>query len=148
MDVILKQDVEKLGYKDDVVKVKPGFANNYLIPKGLAILANASNRKQHSDVMKQREFKLAKIRQDAEGMASKLEGVKLKIGAKVGETGRIYGSVTTLQVADALKAKGFDVDRKNITLPEDHIKTLGTYTATIALHKDKKANIEFEVVAE
>ncbi|MBA3284318.1 MAG: 50S ribosomal protein L9 [Nitrosopumilus sp.] len=148
MEVILKQDVEKLGYKDDVVKVKPGFARNYLIPQGMAIIANQSNRKQHSDIMKQREFKLAKIRQDADGMAAKLEGVKLQIGAKVGDTGRIYGSVTTIQVADALKAKGYDIDRKNITLPEDHIKTLGTYHATITLHKDKKADVEFEVVAE
>ena len=148
MEVILKQDVEKLGYKDDVVKVKPGFARNYLIPNGMAILANASNRKQHNDVMKQREFKLAKQRQDAEGMASKLEGVKLQIGAKVGDTGKIYGSVTTLQVAEALKAKGFDIERKNISLPEDHIKTLGTYQATVTVHKDTKANIEFEVVAE
>ena len=148
MEVILKQDVEKLGYKDDLVKVKPGYARNFLIPRGLAILANASNKKQHSDIMKQREFKLAKQREDAEAMVSKLEGVKLQIGAKVGDTGRIYGSVTTLQVAEALKSKGFDIERKNITLPEDHIKTLGTYQATVQLHKDTKANVEFEVVAE
>ncbi|MBK6399021.1 MAG: 50S ribosomal protein L9 [Bacteroidetes bacterium] len=148
MDIILKQDLDNLGYADEIVKVRPGYARNFLIPNGLAIIANEENRKVLAETMKQRAHKAQKIKGGAEEQAKKLEAMVIKIGAKVGESGKIYGSVNALQLADALSKLGVEVDRKKIHLDSDHIKTLGTYTAMVNLHKDVKAKVNFEVVAE
>ena len=148
MEIILKQDVDNLGYADEIVKVRPGYARNYLIPRGMAIVATESARKSLNETMKQRAHKAAKIKGDAESVAKQLEAMTLKIATKVGETGKIYGSITALQLADVLAKHGVNVDRKKITLDTDHIKTLGTYTAIVNLHKDVKAKVNFEVVAE
>jgi large subunit ribosomal protein L9 len=148
MDIILKQDLDNLGYADEIVKVRPGYARNFLIPNGLAIIANEENRKVLAETMKQRAHKAQKIKGGAEEQAKKLEAMVIKIGAKVGESGKIYGSVNALQLADALSKLGVEVDRKKIHLDSEHIKTLGAYTAVVNLHKDVKAKINFEVVAE
>jgi large subunit ribosomal protein L9 len=148
MEVILKQDLDNLGYADDVVKVRAGYARNFLIPRGLAIIASESNMKMLTETQKQRSHKAQKIRGDAESVAKQLEAITLKIGAKVGESGKIYGSVNALQIADALSKHNVIVDRKKIQLDTDHIKSLGTYTAIVNLHKDVKAKVTFEVVAE
>jgi len=147
MDVILKQDVKNLGDKDDVVSVKPGYGRNYLLPKGYAILATESARKVLAENLKQAQFKQEKIRKDADAIAAKLESVKLTIGAKAGESGKIFGAINTIQVADALKKEGFDVDRRRITFDAEP-KFLGEYTANINLHKEVKVKVPFEVVAE
>ena len=148
MDSILKQDLDNLGYADEIVKVRPGYARNFLIPNGLAIIANEENRKVLAETMKQRAHKAQKIKGGAEEQAKKLEAMVIKIGAKVGESGKIYGSVNALQLADALSKLGVEVDRKKIHLDSEHIKTLGTYSAVVNLHKDVKAKVNFEVVAE
>ena len=147
MDVILKQDVKNLGDKDDVVSVKPGYGRNYLLPKGYAILATESARKVLAENLKQAQFKQDKIRRDADDIAARLEGVKLTIGAKAGETGKIFGAINTIQVADALKKEGFDVDRRRITFDSEP-KFVGEYTSNINLHKEVKVKVPFEVVAE
>ncbi len=148
MEVILKQDMDNLGYADEIVKVKSGYARNFLFPRGLAIIANEENRKVIAETQKQRAHKAQKIKGDAESMVKQLEAMVIKVGAKVGESGKIYGSVTALQLADALAKHDLIVDRKKIHIDEDHIKALGTYTATVNLHKDVKAKVTFEVVAE
>jgi large subunit ribosomal protein L9 len=148
MEIILKQDVKNLGSKDDIVKVKNGYGRNYLIPNGMAIIANDSNKKQLTEIQKQRAFKEQKLKEEAHKIAKKFETLSVKVGAKAGESGKIFGSVNNIQVADALKKLGIDVDRKNITLKEDAIKNLGTYTATVKLHKEVVVDVEFEVVAE
>lgn len=147
MEVILKQDVKNLGEKDDVVNVKPGYGRNFLIPKGYAILATESARKVLAENIKQAQFKQDKIRKDADAIAAKLEGVKLTIGAKAGESGKIFGAINTIQVADALKKEGFEVDRRRITFNEEP-KFVGEYTAILNLHKEVKVQVPFEVVAE
>src|SRR5688572_4680657 len=126
MEVILKQDVTGLGYKNDVVKVKAGYGNNYLIPNGFALIANDSNKRLTAENVRQAAHKAAKIKQDAEAVAAKVGDLTLELGAKAGETGKIFGAVTALQIADALKAKGFDIDRKKVHLKESP-KQLGTY---------------------
>lgn len=148
MEVILKQDVEHLGYADEVVKVKDGYARNFLIPRGLAIVASESNRKQLNETLKQRAHKLAKVKEDAERTAEALAGKTLKIGAKVGESGKIFGSVNTIQIADAIKALGFEVDRKNIKIKGEAIKNVGKYEAEVAFHREVVRTIPFEVVEE
>ena len=149
MEIILKQDVPSLGYKDDIVTVKHGYARNYLIPKGMAIVANETNRKVLSEVKKQRSFKEEKIRKEAETLAKALESVVLKIGAKAGTSGKIFGSVNTIQIAQALKDQfSYEIDRKMIEIDDDSIKDLGNYKANIRLHKDVKVEIGFEVVPE
>ena len=148
MDIILKQDLDNLGYADEIVKVRPGYARNFLIPNGLAIIANEENRKVLAETMKQRAHKAQKIKGGAEEQAKKLEAMVIKIGAKVGESGKIYGSVNALQLADALSKLGVEVDRKKIHLDSDNIKKHGVYTAMVNLHKDVKAKVNFEVVAE
>src|SRR5215510_13500403 len=145
MEVILKQDLDNLGYADEVVKVKPGYARNYLIPRGLAVIANDATRKVLTETMKQRAHKAQKIKGDAEAVAKQLETLTLKIGMKAGENGKIYGSVTALQIADALAQHNVQVDRKKIQLETDHIKSLGTYSANVTLHKDVKVKVNFEV---
>ncbi len=148
MEVILLQDVNKLGQKDDIVHVKDGYASNYLIPRGLAIAATGSARKMHAENLKQRAHKEEKIRAEAVEMASKLNNVKLVVGAKTSSSGKIFGSVNTIQIAEALKEKGFDIDRKSITLPEDQIKEVGKYKAIVKLHREVRVEVEFEIVAE
>ncbi len=149
MEVILIQDVTNLGYKDDVVKVKNGYGRNYLIPEGYAIMASETNRKIHAENMKQRAFKLEKIKTQAEVLAKGIEDITVKIGAKAGANGKIFGSVNAIQIADALKEQfNYEIDRKKITIEGEHIKELGTYKAKINLHKDVKVEINLEVVAE
>lgn len=147
MEVILKQDVQNLGYKDDIVNVKPGYGRNYLIPQGLAILANASNKKMIEENVRQAAHKAEKIKSDAQELAEKIGDLELEVGAKVGESGKIFGAITTLQIADALKEKGFEIDRKKISFNSD-VKSVGSYTLTIDLHKEVKKEVPFKVVAE
>ena len=147
MEIILKQDIKSLGEKDDIVIVKPGFGRNYLIPQGQAILATESAKKVLAENIKQAQFKQEKIKKDAEAIAAKLEGVTLSIGAKAGESGKIFGAVNTIQVADALKKEGFDVDRRRITFETD-VKFVGDYIANLNLHKEVKVKVPFTVVAE
>jgi len=147
MEVILKQDVKNLGEKDDIVNVKPGYGRNFLIPKGFAQMATESARKVLAENLKQAQFKQEKIRKDADAIAAKLDGVKLTIGAKAGETGKIFGAINTIQIADALKKEGFDVDRRRITFDAEP-KFVGEYIANLNLHKEVKVKVPFEVVAE
>lgn len=148
MEVILKQDVKNLGYKDDVVNVKPGYGRNFLIPKGIAEVATVSTKKMLTETVKQRAFKEQKLKTAAEKTAESLKGMVVRVGAKAGETGKIFGSVTSVQLADAIKKLGYEVDRKNITMSEEGVKTLGSYTADVRLHKDVTATVNFEVVQE
>ena len=148
MEVILKQDIKGLGFADDLVKVRPGYGRNFLIPRGAAVLATEGAKKMHAEIMKQRSFKEEKLRKEAAANAEKLAGVVIKIGAKAGENGKIFGSVTTIQVAEALNKAGYPVERKNIEISEESIKALGTYNAKVRLFKDVTASISFEVVAE
>ncbi|HOO94591.1 MAG TPA: 50S ribosomal protein L9 [Proteiniphilum sp.] len=147
MEVILKEDIISLGFKDDVVNVKKGYARNYLIPQGKAVIASESAKKVLAENQKQRAHKLAQIKTDAEALAGKMEGVTLTIGAKTSSTGTIFGSVTTIQIAEALKEKGFEVDRKLIQI-KDQVKEVGTYNAVVKLHKEVSVDVPFEVVAE
>ena len=147
MQVILKSDIKGLGYKNDLVEVKPGYGRNYLIPQGFAMMATESNIKQRDEVARQVAHKAEKQKQDAEALANAIGNLRLSIPAKAGETGKIFGAVTPNQISDALKAKGHDVDRKMISINGD-VKTLGEYTAEIDLHKEVKKEITFEVVAE
>lgn len=148
MEIILKQDVQNLGNKDEIVKVKNGYARNYLIPQGIAITATESAKKILAENIKQRAHKEAKIKADAEIIANKLEGVKLTIGAKTSSTGKIFGSVNTIQIAQALSEKGFDIDRRIISIQDDQVKEIGSYIAEIKLHREVKVKIDFEVIAE
>lgn len=147
MHVILKQDVQGLGYKNDIVKVKAGFGRNYLIPNGLALIANDSNQRLVKENVRQAAHKAAKVKQDAESMAAKIGELIIEIGTKAGESGKIFGAVTALQVADVLKAKGFDIDRKKIQFKEQP-KQLGTFAVSLDLHKEVKHEIKVKVVAE
>ena len=147
MKIILKEDISNLGYKDDVVEVKSGYGRNYLIPQGKAIIASPAALKQLAETLKQRAHKLAKIKADAEAKAASLEGVALTISAKTSATGAIYGSVNNIQIAEALATLGHEVDRKIIYIKEA-VKEVGSYTATIKLHKEVSVEISFEVVAE
>ena len=147
MEVILKQDIKNLGEKDDVVNVKAGYGRNFLIPQGFAQLATVSARKVLAENLKQAQFKQEKIRKDADAIAARLEGVTLSIGAKAGETGKIFGSINTIQIADALKKEGFEVDRRRITFDAEP-KFVGDYTANLNLHTEVKVKVPFTVVAE
>ena len=147
MEVILQQDVQGLGYKNDLVKVKPGYGRNYLIPNGIALMATESNKKMLAENTRQAAHKAAKLKQDAEALASKIGDITLEIGTKAGESGRIFGAITGLQVSDALKAKGLEVDRKRIIF-KSQPKELGEYAVTLDLHKEVKHEIKIKVVAE
>jgi len=147
MDIILKTDIVGLGYKNDVVKVKPGYGRNYLIPQGFAVMATASNMKVLAENIKQAAHKVEKIRQDAEQLAASIGEMVLEIPAKTGESGKIFGRVTSLQVADLLKGKGFDIDRKKIAF-ESEVKMVGSYSVLLDLHKEVKHRISIQVVAE
>ena len=147
MKIILKEDITNLGYKDDVVEVKNGYGRNYLIPQGKAVIATPSALKVLAENQRQRAHKLAKIKADAEALAASLEGVTFSIATKVSATGTIFGSVNTIQIAEALEKLGHNIDRKVIVL-KDSIKEVGNYTATLKLHKEVSVEIPFEVVAE
>lgn len=147
MEIILKQDVAGLGYKNDTIKVKAGYGNNYLIPNGFALIANDSNKRLVSENIRQASHKASKIKQDAEALSARIGDLVIEIGTKAGESGKIFGAVTALQIADVLKSKGFDIDRKKVLLKEIP-KQIGTYTATLDLHKEVKKEIEIKVVAE
>lgn len=147
MKIILKEDISNLGYKDDVVEVKSGYGRNYLIPQGKAVIATESALKVLAENQRQRAHKLAKIKADAEALAASLEGVTFTIATKVSATGTIFGSVNTIQVAEALEKLGHNIDRKLIVI-KDTIKEVGNYTATIKLHKEVSVELPFEVVAE
>lgn len=148
MEIILKEDVAGLGEQGDIVNVKPGYARNFLIPKGVAINATASARKERDETIRQWQHKEAKLKAEAEALAAKMEGVKLTIGAKTSSSGKIFGSVNAIQIAEALAAKGFDIDRKRIALPQDAVKEVGAYKANIKLHREVTVEVEFEVVSE
>lgn len=146
MEVILLSDIATLGHKDDIVNVKPGYGRNYLIPQGYAILATESAKKIVAENIKQRAHKEAKIKAEAEELAAKLAEVKLTLNAKSSSTGKIFGSINNVMIAEALGAQGFDIDRKKIMLKE--VKEVGEYTATVKLHREVKVDVAFEVVAE
>lgn len=148
MEVILKTDIKGLGYADEIVKVKAGYGRNFLIPKGMATVATESNKKMLAETIKQRSFKEEKLRKEATSNAEKLANVSVTVGTKAGDSGKIFGSVTSIQLAEALKKAGYDVERKNIEIKGDAIKALGTYTAKVRLYKDIAAEVNFEVVAE
>jgi len=148
MEIILTQDIPNLGHKDDIITVKDGYARNYLIPKGLAVNATPSVRKMHEELLNQRAHKEAKIREEAEKTAGKMKDISLTIGAKTSTKGKIFGSVNTIQISEALKQEGYEIDRKDITIKEELIKEVGKYTATIKLHKEVFLEIPFEIIAE
>lgn len=147
MEIILKEDHKGLGYKNDLVVVKPGFGRNFLIPRGIGILATDTNKKIVAENIKQASHKAEKLKKDATELSEKLLKLSLEIGAKVGESGKIFGSITVLQISEALKNKGFNIDRKKITF-KDEIKVVGEYEAVIDLHKEVHPVIKFTVVAE
>lgn len=149
MKVILKQDVTNLGYQNEIVKVKNGYARNYLIPQGIAIMLTPSSEKEHTEMMKQKAFKEEKIRKESETLAKALENLTVKVGAKAGTSGKIFGSVNAIQIADAIKSQfNYDIDRKKIVVDGESVKELGTYSAKVNIYKDIKVDIKFEVVAE
>ena len=148
MDVILKKTVDNLGFKDEMVTVKPGFGRNFLIPQGYAILATASEKKGHAEMLKQRAHKESKMLAEAEELAAKINDLSIKIATKAGENGKIFGSVNTLQIAEALKAEGFDIDRKALKIKEDMIKEVGTYDVDANIAKGVMASFKIEVVGE
>ncbi|MCA6073651.1 50S ribosomal protein L9 [Fulvivirga sedimenti] len=147
MEVILTQDIQGLGYKNDTVDVKPGYGRNYLIPQGYAVIASSSNKKKFAENIKQAAHKAEKLKKDAEDLAANIGDLVLEIGTKAGESGKIFGAVTTVQIAESLKQKGFDIDRKRISFNQQ-IKQLGDYTAVIDLHREVKHEIGVKVVAE
>lgn len=149
MEIILKQDVAKLGHKDDIVKVRNGYATNFLIPQGLAILATESAKKVHAENMRQRAHKEIKLRSDAEELASRISALAVKVAAKASTNGKIFGSVNNIQIAEALGAMGIEIDRRKITINGfDNIKETGFYDITVQCYKDIKAEVKIEVVAE
>ena len=147
MEVILKEDILNLGYEGDIVDVEKGYARNFLMPQGKAIMATESAKKVIAENNRQRAHKLEQMKKDAEAFAEKMEGTTLSIGAKTSSTGTIFGSVTNIQIAEELAKKGFEVDRKYILI-KDQVKEVGSYVATVRLHKEVSVEIDFEVVAE
>jgi large subunit ribosomal protein L9 len=149
MEIILKKDISGLGYKNDLIKVKDGYARNYLIPKGMAMVATESNKKVLAELKKQQAYKEEKIRKEADTIAQALEGTELKVAVKASSTGKIFGSVNNIMVANAIKEqKKLEIDRKTIELDEDHIKEVGKHKAKIKLHRDIVVEIDLDVVAE
>lgn len=146
MKIILKEDINGLGYKDDVVEVKNGYGRNYLIPTGKAVIASESALKVLAENQRQRQHKLERIKTEAQAAADALKDVKLTIGAKTSSTGTIFGSVNAIQIAEALEKLGHNVDRKLISI--DPVKEVGNYVAVIRLHRDVTVEVPFEVVAE
>jgi large subunit ribosomal protein L9 len=148
MEVILKKNVDKLGYTDEIVSVKPGYGRNFLIPQGYAVLATAAAKKAHAETMKQRSHKENKLLAEAKELAERLSGVSLTIETKAGENGKIFGSINTIQLSDALKKAGFDIDRKSLKIKDEPIKEVGSYEAEANLFKGVKPTFKFEVVGE
>ncbi len=147
MEIILKEDVTNLGYKGDILKVKSGYGRNFLIPTKKAVLATESAKKMLAEDLKQRAHKLERIKNESLELAEKLKGMTLSVGAKTSTTGKIFGAVGPIQIAEAFEKAGFTVDRKVIIL-KDAVKEVGTYTATLKLHKEVTVEVAFEVVAE
>ena len=149
MEIILTQDIAGVGYKNDLLKVKNGYGRNYLIPKGLAIIATKSSKKELAELKKQQSFKQEKIKNEAAAIAQALEGIELTIGVKAGSTGKIFGSVNNIMIANAIQEqKNMEIDRKTIELKDDHIKEVGKYKAKIRLHKEVIIEIDLDVIAE
>ena len=149
MEVILKKDVNGIGYKNDLITVKDGFGRNYLIPKGLATIASESSKKALTELKKQQAYKEDKVVKEAEAIAELLKGLELSIGVKAGTSGKIFGSVNSIMVANAIKeAKDLDIDRKTIYFDAEHVKEIGKYSATVKLYKEIKVDISLDVVAE
>jgi len=148
MQVILKQDVDNLGYKNDVVNVRDGYARNFLIPNGVAQVASESNLKMLKENIKQQSHKAEKMLSEAKSLAEKIQGATIEVSAKVGESGKIFGSINTVVLAESLKKAGYNVERKTLHIHDDGIKTIGTYKATAQLHKEVKVEFDFNVVAE
>jgi large subunit ribosomal protein L9 len=148
MEVILKKNVDKLGYANDVVSVKPGYGRNFLIPQGYAVLATASAKKAHEDMMKQKSHKETKLVAEAEAIAAKIAELTVTISTKAGENGKIFGSINTIQLAEALKKAGHDIDRKSLKIKDEPIKEIGSYEAEAILFKGVKQIFKFEVVSE
>ncbi|MEN9301595.1 MAG: hypothetical protein RL264_24 [Bacteroidota bacterium] len=148
MEVILKKNVDKLGYANEIVSVKPGYGRNFLIPQGYAILATPSARKAHEEVMRQKSHKEAKMLGEAQELAAKIADVTVTIATKAGENGKIFGSVNTVQLADALRKEGYEIDRKSLKIKDEPIKEIGTFEAEANIYKGVKQTFKFEVVAE
>ncbi|MBR3286454.1 MAG: 50S ribosomal protein L9 [Bacteroidales bacterium] len=148
MEIILTQNVANLGAKDTIIKVKDGYARNYLIPQGLAVMATSSAKKVLAENARQRAHKEARIKEEALALAQKMEGTMLRIGAKTSSTGKIFGSINAIQIAEALQEQGFEVDRRNIVLDNNQVKEVGQYKAKVFLHKDVSLDIDFEVFSE
>ena len=148
MQIILKENIEKLGAKDEIVSVKAGYARNYLIPRGYAVPATDSALKMHAENLKQRAHKETKILAEAQATAEKIASVSIKLITKASDTGKIFGSINTIQLSEALAKEGYAIDRKSISISEEHIKNLGTYEARVKLHKEVSATFNFEVVGE
>ena len=148
MEVILKKNVDNLGYANEVVSVKNGYGRNFLIPQGYASLATASAKKAHAEIMKQKAHKESKVKTEAEELGTKLAAITIKIVTKAGDKGKIFGSVNTIQLSEALKAEGVVIDRKSIKITNEPIKEVGTYEAIANLHKEVKTTFNFEVVGE
>ena len=148
MEVILKKNVDKLGYTNEVVTVKPGYGRNFLIPQGYAVLATASAKKAHEEVMRQKSHKESKMLAEAQAIAAKLAEVTLSIATKAGENGKIFGSINTVQIAEALREAGFDIDRKSFKIKDEPIRDLGTFEAEANLYKGVKQTFKIEVVSE
>lgn len=146
MKVILKEDVKKLGFKDDICEVRDGYGRNFLIPRGKAVLATSSALKVQAENVRQAKFKQERVRQEADSLRDKMESITLTIGTKAGSNGKIFGSVTSIQVAQALKDRGFDIDRRKILV--DDIKMLGEYKATVNIHREVSVEINLDVVQE
>ena len=148
MEILLKKDVQNLGYAGDLVKVKAGYAMNYLVPQGYAVVATAPVKKMYAETVRQRAHKEEHLKAEAEKLAATIGAQVLEIAAKVGDTGKLYGSVTSAELADALAAKGLEIDRKDITILAPEVKELGEYEASVKVYKAIKANFKFNVVAE
>ncbi len=148
MEVILKKNVDKLGYTNEIVNVKPGYGRNFLIPQGYAVLATASAKKAHEEMMRQKSHKEAKMLAEAQELAAKIADISVSIATKAGENGKIFGSVNTVQLADALRKLGYDIDRKSLKIKDEPIKEVGSYEAEANLYKGVKQAFKFEVVSE
>jgi large subunit ribosomal protein L9 len=148
MEVILKKNVDKLGYANEIVNVKPGYGRNFLIPQGYASLATASAKRAHEEMMKQKAHKENKLELEAQEIAAKLADVTVSIVTKAGENGKIFGSVNTVQLAEALRKEGFDIDRKSLKIKDEPIKEIGTFEAEANLFRGVKQAFKFEVVSE
>lgn len=146
MEVLLKKDVDRLGNKDEIITVKNGFGRNYLIPKGIAVLATESVKKMHAETLKQRAHKDHQLKEEASKIYEKIAKKTFLVPVKIGENGKIFGSITNIQLADSLEKAGFKIDRKNITLPSGNLKSVGKFEAEVVLHKEVKGKISFEII--